>query len=139
MRKVIIASHGEFSIGLKHSASMIIGDLAKDIQTYSLYPSETPVDFKEEIQKEIVEHPEQEFVFLCDIKGGSVHTTLSQLSIYPNVKVFSGTNLNLVLDIMLSCPNELDQTTEATLIDNAKEGITVEDHHSLSDQEDEEF
>ncbi len=139
MRKVIIASHGEFSIGLKHSASMIIGDLAKDICTYSLYPSETPNDFKEEIQIEIVENPDQEFVFLCDIKGGSVHTTLSQLSIYPNVKVFSGTNLNLVLDIMLSFPNALDENSETALLDNAKEGITLEKYQSWINQKDEEF
>lgn len=36
MAKIILASHGGLSKGMKDSVSMIVGDLAKDIETYSL-------------------------------------------------------------------------------------------------------
>ncbi len=39
MRHIILASHGDFSKGLKHSVQMIVGDIADQLQTYSLYPS----------------------------------------------------------------------------------------------------
>ena len=38
MAKIILASHGGLSKGMKDSVSMIVGDLAKDIETYSLLP-----------------------------------------------------------------------------------------------------
>ena len=51
MRNIILASHGEFSKGLKDSVSMIVGDLADPIRTYSLYPSCSPADYMEEMTK----------------------------------------------------------------------------------------
>lgn len=108
MRKITIASHGEFAKGLKHSIALIVGNLADDINTFCLYPSQSPMDFKEQMEEEIKKHPENEYVFLCDIKGGSVHTVCSQLCRYDNVKVFSGTNMNLVLDLLLSSPETIN-------------------------------
>ena len=36
MAKIILASHGELSKGMLNSISMIVGDLAKGIETYRL-------------------------------------------------------------------------------------------------------
>ena len=82
---------------MKDSVSMIVGDLAKDIETYSLLPGENPEDFYQEVLKEAKECEEQ-ILILCDIKGGSVHTALSKLAVLDNVLVFSGMNMGLVLD-----------------------------------------
>lgn len=41
MSRVIFASHGGLSKGMKDSVSMIVGDLAKDVETYSLLPEKT--------------------------------------------------------------------------------------------------
>lgn len=38
MVKIILASHGELSKGMLNSITMIVGDLANGIETYSLYP-----------------------------------------------------------------------------------------------------
>ena len=34
MVKIILASHGDLSKGMLNSVSMIVGELAKDIETY---------------------------------------------------------------------------------------------------------
>ena len=128
LRKITIASHGEFAKGLKH-----------DIHTFCLYPSQSPMDFKEQIEQEIKQHPEHEYVFLCDIKGGSVHTVCSQLCAYENVKVFSGTNMNLVLDLLLSCPDTIETENREILLENAREGITLMTRDDLVEKKDEEF
>ena len=70
MSRLIFASHGGLSKGMKDSVSMIVGDLAKDVETYSLLPGEDPEDFYQEVFNEAKESEEQ-FLILCDIKGGS--------------------------------------------------------------------
>ena len=49
MAKIILASHGGLSKGMKDSVSMIVGYLAKDIEAYSLLPGQNPEDFYQEV------------------------------------------------------------------------------------------
>ena len=117
MAKIILASHGGLSKGMKDSVSMIVGDLAKDIETYSLLPGQNPEDFYQEVLKEAKECEEQ-ILILCDIKGGSVHTALSKLA------VLEGLNGKL----------ELAEAND--LIEAAKDGMTVMNGMTSEDDED---
>ena len=139
LRKIIIASHGEFAKGLKNSITMIVGEMADEIDTFCLYPSESPMDFKETMEKEIGQNGNTQYIFLCDIKGGSVHTVWSQLCVYSNVRVFSGTNMNLVLDLLLSYQEGLDDEQAEQLLTNAKKGLTQMTRKDLIIENDEEF
>ena len=100
MSRVIFASHGGLSKGTKDSVSMIVGDLAKDEETYSLLPGQNPEDYYLDLLKEAKESEEQ-IVILCDIKGGSVHTALSKLAVLDNVMIFSVMNMGLALDAVM--------------------------------------
>ena len=125
MAKIILASHGGLSKGMKDSVSMIVGDLAKDIETYSLLPGENPEDFYQEVFNEAKESEEQ-FLILCDIKGGSVHTALS------------GMNMGLVLDAVMKGLNGKLELAEANdLIEAAKDGMTV--MNGITSEDDEDF
>ena len=137
MSRVIFASHGGLSKGMKDSVSMIVGDLAKDVETYSLLPGQNPEDFYQELSKQAKESDEQ-FLVLCDIKGGSVHTALSKLAVLDNVMVFSGMNMGLALDaVMKSLGGEVSLEDATDLINAAKEGMTV--MNGMSSEEDEDF
>ena len=137
MSRVIFASHGGLSKGMKDSVSMIVGDLAKDVETYSLLPGQNPDDFYQELSKQAKESDEQILV-LCDIKGGSVHTALSKLAVLDNVMVFSGMNMGLALDaVMKSLGGEVSLEDATDLINAAKEGMTV--MNGMSSEEDEDF
>ena len=137
MSRVIFASHGRLSKGMKDSVSMIVGDLAKDVETYSLLPGQNPEDFYQELSKQAKESDEQILV-LCDIKGGSVHTALSKLAVLDNVMVFSGMNMGLALDaVMKSLGGEVSLEDATDLINAAKEGMTV--MNGMSSEEDEDF
>ena len=59
MSRVLVASHGGLSKGMKDSVSMIVGDLAQDVETYSLLPGQNPEDFYQEVLKEAKESEEQ--------------------------------------------------------------------------------
>lgn len=102
MSRVIFASHGGLSKGMKDSVTMIVGDLTKNVETYSLLPGENPEDYYQELYKQANESNEQILV-LCDIKGGSVHTALSKLAVLDNVVVFSGMNMGLAVDYQINC------------------------------------
>lgn len=123
MSRVIFASHGGLSKGMKDSVTMIVGDLAKNVETYSLLPGENPEDYYQELYKQANESNEQILV-LCDIKGGSVHTALSKLAVLDNVVVFSGMNMGLALDIMLKHAH-LSEEELQEVIENARDGITM--------------
>ena len=123
MSRVIFASHGGLSKGMKESVTMIVGDLAKNVETYSLLPGENPEDYYQELYKQANESNEQILV-LCDIKGGSVHTALSKLAVLDNVVVFSGMNMGLALDIVLKHAH-LSEEELQEVIENARDGITM--------------
>lgn len=123
MSRVIFASHGGLSKGMKDSVSMIVGDLAKNVETYSLLHGENPEDYYQELYKQANESNEQILV-LCDIKGGSVHTALSKLAVLDNVVVFSGMNMGLALDIVLKHAH-LSEEELQEVIENARDGITM--------------
>lgn len=123
MKKVIIASHGELSIGMLKSVTMIVGDLAKDVETYSLFPGESPNDYV--CQKEaIISNSDDTFIFITDIKGGSVYNAIFTLTKYPNVRLFSGMNMPLVLEILLKQTRDMNQKEVQKVISNAKDAIT---------------
>lgn len=123
MSRVMFASHGGLSKGMKDSVTMIVGDLAKNVETYSLLPGENPEDYYQELYKQANESNEQILV-LCDIKGGSVHTALSKLAVLDNVVVFSGMNMGLALDIVLKHAH-LSEEELQEVIENARDGITM--------------
>ena len=137
MSRVIFASHGGLSKGMKDSVSMIVGDLANKVETYSLLPGQNPEDYYKTLKKDI-EASDEQTIILCDIKGGSVHTALSKLAVFDNVIVFSGMNMGLALDIVMKSISKdisLEEITDLT--QSSKEGITV--LTGISSEEDEDF
>jgi len=102
---------------------MITGDLHKNVETFSLYPRENPLDYANDLKKRIM-RTKDTWIIIADIQGGSVHTALLQLTALDNVIVFSGMNLNLVLGIMLDDYEDLSEDHLHTIVDEARAGIT---------------
>lgn len=116
-RKIILASHGGLSKGLKDSLEMIVGTANSPVEYYGLYPGENPQDIFESIKAEIDNNSEKEYIILTDLFGGSVCNALLPLSIYKNVVIIAGMNLPLLMEIVLSSNSMLDS-------DNLKEVLT---------------
>ena len=121
MRKIILASHGELAKGMLNSLTMIVGELVSNFEVFCLYPGENPMDYAES-QRPRIAASDDEFIFVCDVKGGSVHTALMELTVYPNMKLFCGMNMNLLLGLLLSCP-KLDESSVQKLLEEARSGI----------------
>ena len=123
MRKIVIASHGDLSKGIKSSLQMILGPMADSIVTYSLYPGQTAETFAREAAGEIQGNPQKEYIIFTDVYGASVCTSMFPLTSYPNVVLFAGMNLNLIIECMVSYPEPRDREGMARLLESSREGL----------------
>lgn len=132
---IILASHGELAKGMKHSVQMIVGNIIDKVEVFCLYPGMNPEDYAGKMRNRI-ENDEENYLFICDIFGGSVHTALSQLLDIERVRICSGMNMNLVLSLILENQNELDDNKIMRIIEEAQAGITYKTCIDKKEEED---
>lgn len=140
MAHIIIASHGGLAEGMVDSIGMVAGGAADRIETYSLHPGENPNDFYEAM-RERVAHDSEQYIIMCDIKGGSVHNALFRLTEFPNVVVFAGVTLAMALEVVLTVQDRLEPDAAERVLDAARAGVTVSFGGALptDEAEDEDF
>ena len=122
-RKLIIAAHGLLAEGLKDSTLMMIGELPYETGIYSLAKDNNPYDFSEELKCEVIVNPDIEYIVLTDLYGAKLFKAMYSLTSYPNVRLFTGTNLNMMLSICLNHPNELTDEDISMIVEESKNGI----------------
>lgn len=122
MREIVLASHGLFAEGAFDSVNMIVGE-QKHVRTYQLRPGENAADFAAELQKEIIQQPDTEYLILTDLYGASVCNAMLPLSSYPNVVVFTGMNLCMALEVIMSDAEPFTEEKIEELIETAQAGI----------------
>lgn len=139
MAQIIIATHGGLSKGMLDSLHMVAGGAADGIETYGLEFGQNPNDYYEELRERIAATEEQ-FIIMCDIKGGSVHNALFRLTELPNVVIFSGLTMGMALEIALTAREGLDADAAQRVLDAAREGVTVAFGGApVEEEEDEDF
>ena len=139
MAQIITVTHGGLSKGMLDSLHMVAGGAADGIETYSLEFGQNPNDYYEELRERIAATEEQ-FIIMCDIKGGSVHNALFRLTELPNVVIFSGLTMGMALEIALTAREGLDADAAQRVLDAAREGVTVAFGGApVEEEEDEDF
>lgn len=136
-RKIILASHGAMAEGMADTVKMVLGDWAGDIAAYRLEPGQNAIQFAEEVKSQIEKDGECEFVILTDLYQASVCTAMCSLVQYPNVYVFAGMNLNLLIALCTDYRQKLHESDIETLISISREGIRYIRQESMNVQGDE--
>lgn len=139
-KKVILVSHGKLSEGMMHSIQMIIGK-NEAISCYGMMPGEHYSTIVDAIKVDAKANPETQYIIIADLFGGSVCNGCTSLTDLPNVKLISGMNMGLVIEIVLAEAPVSDEMI-AEGIKNCKEGITHVSNHLVklqSDNSDETF
>jgi fructoselysine and glucoselysine-specific PTS system IIA component len=114
MRKFLIAGHGSFSSGLQSSLEIIIG------KTENLFILDAYVDNNQSIENELDQvlatvKVADELVVFADLMGGSITNQILRYAWKENVHLVAGTNLPLLIDILMA-----DEATPVTeVIENA--------------------
>lgn len=113
MVQVIIATHGNYAVGLKHSIEFIMG---KQANLYALPVFTADCPSVEEGLRSLPSADGDGQIFLTDLRGGSVNTTIMSLvSNRQNAYVISGVNLPLMIQLLVG----LDNDNEMDVIDDA--------------------
>lgn len=121
-KKVILVSHGKLSEGMLHSIQMIIGK-NEAVSCYGMMPGEHYSTIVNEIEVDAKSNTETQYIIIADLFGGSVYNGCTSLTNLPNVKLISGMNMGLVIEMVLAEAPVSDEMI-AEGIKNCKEGIT---------------
>lgn len=135
---IILISHGELSQGMANSAQMIVGK-NENVSYYGLYPGGHPVEIINEIREKVEANVDELYIVVADLFGGSVCNGAMELLKFDNVRLLSGMNLPLVIDLLAS----IDTISDDEILEKikmAQDGIRFISNTSLENgKQDNEF
>lgn len=132
--QVILISHNKLAEGVLKAAKMIAGKEI-DAIAYGLMPGENPDEKINVIKKEI--NIKSHTIILADLFGGSMANAAIKLSTEDNVKLITGLNLALVLQVILEKPWSEEDLTK--VLEQARDNIKEVKLTSVEDNEDDFF
>ena len=97
--QIILASHSQMAKGLKRTVELIMGKQS-NLHAIAAYDDEQE-SLKKQIADQITSNSNEKYLFLTDIIGGSVNTTIAQMiDDKENMFLVTGMNLPLVLTVL---------------------------------------
>lgn len=137
-RKIILASHGNFSEGILNSLHLIYG-VESDIATISAYMEES-FDLAETVQEVMETHQDKELIVITDLFGGSVNNEFLKYIHQPNFYLIAGLNLPLLIELVTQLPTaDSLEDVIASAVTNAQSVIQFCNQSFKLDTEEEEF
>lgn len=94
--QLIICTHGEFGKEMIRSAEMIVGKL-EGVYSFSLKMGMQPMDFRQQVVDLIEALPEDQFLCLVDLFGGTPCNMVTSIN-KENLEIVSGLNLAMLIE-----------------------------------------
>ena len=124
MKQILIATHGKMASGIRYTAELIVGKM-DEITTIDAYV--TPEDNVEKKFEEYFAQHENDRIFVfTDLMGGSVNQKLLGYSQKENVTLITGTNLPVLMQVMMA-DDDVTEEEIKEFIDDAREELQVVD------------
>lgn len=123
MRNIVLLSHGKLSEGMAYSAQMVAGE-KENLSFYGLMPGGAVEDLIGTVRKRIESDPKNQYLVISDILGGSVCNESIGLQDLPNVKMATGMNLLMVIQLLFSDDHITDEEFNM-VVESSKETIKV--------------
>ncbi len=119
MKQILIATHGKMASGIRYTAELIVGKM----------PGVTTIDAYVEPDDNIVEkfqaffevHKEERIIVFTDLMGGSVNQKLMEYAGNDNVTLITGTNLPVLMQVMLAEDNVSEEEIEGYIAEAREE------------------
>ncbi len=142
MRRILITSHGKFAEGLKHMASMVLGDIQADVLTFQ---DGMGIDeFRNHCDEIFSQYSlkDDEIIILSDLKNGTPYNVCAQYilnnKLENNTKLFYGMNFPMLLVAVEYQEGEGELSgVYQKVMDIQKEQVGI--MNITTDSEDEEF
>ena len=119
MKQILIATHGKMASGIRYTAELIVGKM----------PGITTIDAYVEPDDNIVEkfrvffeaHKEERIIVFTDLMGGSVNQKLMEYARKDNVTLITGTNLPVLMQVMLAEDDVSEEEIKGYIADAREE------------------
>lgn len=135
MLKILLVAHGRFPEGIKSSVEIIMGK-QDNLFVINAYTGDTP--FEEELNSfmETVDLDKDKLIIISDIFGGSVNQkTLSNIDM-KKVKLISGLNLSILLEILMLQEEDVTDEKIRSIVEETKKHIMFVNDSLEEDTED---
>lgn len=140
MKKILVATHGNFAEGIISSINLILGE-QDNLHYINAYLDEVPLKEKIKIFFEQNTATEDVVIVFTDLFGGSVNQAFLEYIDREDTHFITGVNLPLLLEAVML--NEEDVTEEKLkeIVTRSKEQIIYTDHpkHQNTETSDEIF
>ena len=106
MIHILITSHGNMAEGMMQSVKMLVGE--QEHLDYVTFGEEMGSDELDELYGEKITgvSPDNQYLVLCDIKGGTPFNVVSRYSFKnEDVAVIYGMNLPILIEAIVQCGN----------------------------------
>ena len=124
MKQILIATHGKMASGIRYTAELIVGKM-DEITTIDAYV--TPEDNVEKKFEEYFAQHENDRIFVfTDLMGGSVNQKLLRYSQKENVTLITGTNLPVLMQVMMADDDVTEEEIQE-FINDAREELQMVD------------
>ena len=107
MIHILITSHGGMAQGMVQSVKMLVGE--QENLDYVTFDEEMGQDELDELYADKIKDvsEDNQYLILCDIKGGSPFNVVSRYSFKnDDVAVIYGMNLPILIEAIVQCGNE---------------------------------
>lgn len=124
---IILASHGDFAVGILQSATMIVGE-QENIAAVTLQPSEGPDDIRAKIEAAAKSFDTEEVLLLADLWGGTPFNQATTLFDQHQEQwaIVAGLNLPMVIEAITSrFAMDSSHDIARAIVPVAKENIKV--------------
>lgn len=119
MKQILIATHGKMASGIRYTAELIVGRSA-EITTIDAYVNPED-DVEEQFRKYFQAHQNDRIFVFTDLQGGSVNQKLMAYAENDRVMLITGTNLAILIQVMLADENLTRRELEIYIQDARQE------------------
>ena len=119
MKQILIATHGKMASGIRYTAELIVGKMP-NITTIDAYvnPDDNIV---EQFNDFFSSHEGERIIAFTDMMGGSVNQKLMEFAKKDNVTLITGTNLPVLLSVMLAKDDVTDEEIKGYIEESRNE------------------
>lgn len=122
MKKILLATHGNFASGIKSSLEIILGE-QETIHAIDAYVG--VISFEDQLNAYLQTVNEQEdvVIIMTDLFGGSVNQKAINLVQSDNIHIVTGLNLPLLLELQLLTEEQCTKEKIKQLIETSREQV----------------
>lgn len=120
MKQILIATHGKMASGIRYTAELIVGR-SEEITTIDAYVNPED-DIEAQFKEYFADHAKDRIFVFTDLMGGSVNQKLMKYAESENVTLITGTNLAVLMQVMMSDEDVTDVEIEE-FIDEARQEL----------------